>query len=477
MSRYRNVMNRRTLLRGAGSIAIGLPFLTAMRSQSVWGSGEAPPPRAFNLFFGLGFPTPLQTEGLAGPMEPLGEVLDNLLIVRGVDQVRGDVDGANAHFDGATCAFNAIPSAGEVQAGGPSIDQVIRRQSYPNGQPEGVIPTLLAGTWFRRSRPGRYLHCWNEDGSPADLPFERPRDLFTRIFGEGPPDLKDPAAEQRLRYRRSILDSVLDQYQHLKSDASNLGTASRARISDHLDNIWEHEQRVFGDGPDCELPPEPAASQLPHEAAADPDGSGIDITVDELSSEWRLMSDLYALAIQCDAVRFGGLTFLAAGERIRLSGDYQYQGQSLHQFDDLGVRGVGGSSGCSHEYWHEFSENGANEQMRMHLHFKMRELTYFLKRLDDPAYADANGETILHNSLVSISTESGDGRHNDIVRELSGIFHAFSPACGRLRSGEIIDANAEGLDVYNTIVQEAFGLDYKMGPAERPVNVVDSILA
>ena len=474
--RYRKVMPRRTFLRGAGSVAIGLPFLGAMRSSSVWGGGDEAPARAFNLFFGLGCPTPLQTEGFAGPLEPLSEVIDNLLIVRGVDQVRGDIPGANAHYDGATASFNAIPSEGEVQAGGPSIDQVIRRQLNPDGQPPGVIPTLLAGTWFRRSRPGRYLHSWNEDGSPADLPIERPTDLFDRIFGSGLPDTNDPDDEKRLRQKRSILDSVLPQYQHMMSDASNLGQASRSRIADHLDNIREHEQRVFGEGPECELPPQPQPSTIPHEGTADPDGSGIDITVEDLTSEWRLMSDLYALAVQCDVVRFGGLTYLAAGERIRLTGDYVYQGELLHQFNDQAIHGTGGSGGCSHEFWHQFNESAENLQLRMHVHLKMRELVYFMKRLDDPSYADSNGETILHNALVSISTESGDGRHNDIVRELSGIFHAFSPAGGRLRSGEIVDANAEALDVYNTILQQGFGLDYKMGPADRPVNVVEAIL-
>ncbi len=475
--RYRNIMPRRTFLRGAGTIAVGLPFLGAMQSNSVWGRGDDVPIRAFNLFFGLGCPTPLQAEGLAGPLEPLAEVLHNLLVVRGVDHVRCDIGGANAHFDGATCSFNAIPSEGEVQAGGPSIDQVLRRQAYPQGQPTGMIPTLLAGTWFRRSRPGRYLHSWNEDGSPADLPIERPTELFDRIFGKGLPDTDDPAAQKRLRQRRSILDSVLPQYEHMMSDASNLGQASRSRIADHLDNIREHEQRVFGEGPECELPPQPATSTIPHEGGADPDGSGIDITIEALTSEWRLISDLYALAVQCDLVRFGGLTYLAAGERIRLTGEYTYQGELLHQFDDQQVLGVGGDLGCSHEFWHQFNENAENLQMRMHVHLKMRELVYFLRKLDDPTYADGNGETILHNALVSISTESGDGRHNDVERELSGIFHAFSPACGRLKSGEIVDVGAEGLDVYNTIVQEAFGLDYKMGPADRPVNVVDAILA
>jgi hypothetical protein len=116
---------------------------------------------------------------------------------------------------------------------------------------------------------------------------------------------------------------VRREYHHLQSDASNLGKASRARIADHLDSIREHEQRLFGDGADCAVPDMPGASSIPHGAAADPDGQGIDITVDALVSEWRLMADLYALGVKCDVVRFGGVTFQAAGERIRLKGAYE----------------------------------------------------------------------------------------------------------------------------------------------------------
>ncbi|MCH7689406.1 MAG: PQQ-binding-like beta-propeller repeat protein, partial [Planctomycetes bacterium] len=45
------------------------------------------------------------------------------------------------------------------------------------------------------------------------------------------------------------------------------------------------------------------------------------------------MADLYALAIQMDRVRFGSLSFLAAGERIRLTGDYEYDGKLIWKFD------------------------------------------------------------------------------------------------------------------------------------------------
>jgi hypothetical protein len=50
------------------------------------------------------------------------------------------------------------------------------------------------------------------------------------------------------------------------------------------------------------------------------------------------MADLYALAIQCDRARFGSITFLAAGERIRLKGTYEYDGRTVFEFDDAAQR-------------------------------------------------------------------------------------------------------------------------------------------
>ena len=106
----------------------------------------------------------------------------------------------------------------------------------------------------------------------------------------------------------------------------------------------------------------------------------------------------------------------------------------------------------------------------------MRELAYFLSALDQADSMDANGKTILENSLITISTESGDGRHNDVQRELSGVFHAITGANGRFRTGEILDVNAEGVDVYNTMTA-ALGAVYKMGSSDRQVQRVDSLLS
>ncbi|QEG39110.1 DUF1552 domain-containing protein [Roseimaritima ulvae] len=468
-------IDRRKLLKGIGGITIGLPLLEEMLGSTALGAEQAAvPTRAFNVFFGLGIPAPLQQDGFDGVMEPLKPLGDKLLIMRGVDHVRADEKGINAHYDGATAAFTAEPPDGEAKAGGASIDQMIRRAHHPKGLPAGMVPTLVAGTFFRRSRVGRYVHSYNPDGTVAATMQEKPRDVFERVFGSlAMPGESDDARRQRLK--RSVLDTVADEYHYYTGANSPLGTASKARIVEHLERIREFEQRAYAMNAKAKGGPAlPAKSKLLHGGAADPGGMGIDITVEELTSEWRLLADLYALAIQMDRVRFGSLTFLAAGERIRLKGDYEYDGRKVFEFDDARQLNASGDKGCSHEWWHKFNEKKKNEQLRAHAHLKMREVAYFLSRLDDSNAIDVNGKTILENSLLTISTESGDGRHNDVKRELSGVFHAISGAGGRFKTGQILDVNAEGLDVYNTMLA-AMDVPDRLGPTKRKTTAVDAI--
>jgi hypothetical protein len=468
-------IHRRTMLRGAGAALIGLPLLEEMMLSTAAAAGDAQVPiRAFNVFFGLGIPAPLQTEGFDGVLEPLKPLSDKLLIMRNVDQVRCDESGINAHFDGASGAFTATPPDGEAKAGGASIDQVIRKSCHPNGMPPEMVPTLIGGTFFRRSRVSRYVHSYNQDGTVAATIQERPRELFDRVFGmvQGAGASSDARQE---RLRRSVLDSVVEQYRFYSGSRSPLGAASRGRVADHLERIREFEQRAYEMkelGPND--PPLPPRSDLAHGGQADPGGEGIDMQIDDLVNEWRLMADLYALAIELDRVRFGSLTFLAAGERLRVTGDYKYDGKLVYTFDDATQLDKSGSGGCSHEWWHRFNPKKNNEQLRAHAHMKMREVAYFLKRLDSTT--EANGKSILENSCITISTESGDGRHADVKRELSGVFHAITAANGRFKTGSILDVGREGIDVYNTML-ETFNTNKRLGPNDRDYNRVDGILA
>lgn len=471
-------LHRRSFLRngvvGAGAVTVGLPFLEEMMLSKAAAATSAVPVRAFNVFFGLGIPAPLQEEGFDGVLEPLKPLREKLLILRKVDQVRCDESGINAHFDGASGAFTAEPPAGEAKSGGPSIDQVVRQAHYPTGLPAGIVPTLVAGTFFRRSRVSRYVHSYKMDGTVAAHMQERPRDLFERVFGTIALSTEEKDIAQ-LRLKRSVLDSVVEQYKLLTGNNSPLGSASKARVADHLDRVREFEQRAYEmTGKQKGAPDLPPRSKILHGGVADPGGEGIDITLEELSSEWRLMSDLYALAVEMDRARFGALTFLAAGERIRLTGDYEYDGERRFTFNDQKMHNKSGSAGCSHEWWHKFNPKKKNEELRAHAHMKMREVAYFLKRLDESK--EANGRSILENSMITISTESGDGRHNDVKRELSGVFHAITGANGRFKTGNIVDVGSEGIDVYNTMLR---GMDCgnHLGPGDREKREVSQILS
>ncbi len=470
-------LSRRTVLKSFGGAVIGLPFLEEMLIPRASAAAAAQiPVRAFNVFFGLGIPAPLQTEGFDGVLEPLKPLSRKLLIMRGVDQVRCDAAGINAHFDGATGAFTAEAPDGEAKSGGPSIDQVVRKSHHPDGLPAGMVSTLVAGTFFRRSRVGRYIHSYNEDGTVAAAIQERPRDLFDRVFGTVATDPSNPD-ERKERLKRSVLDSVVGEYQFYTGARSPLGASSKGRIADHLDRIREFEQRAFGKKnlhPDA--PPMPPASRLAHGGEADPGGQGIDMALDDLVEEWRLLADIFALAIQCDRARFGAITFLAAGERLRVTGDYEYAGRKIFTFDDAAQLRASGDKGCSHEWWHKFNEKSENEALRAHAHMKMREVAYFLGQLDGKEAIEGNGKTILENTMITVSTESGDGRHSDSKRELSGVFHAISGANGRFKTGQIMDVGAEGIDVYNTML-DAMGAKSRLGPEKRQHAAIDKIRA
>ena len=206
-------ISRRTMLQTTGTIGIGLPLLEEMISTNTLGApAKKVPVRDFNVFFGLGIPAPLQTEGYDDVFEPLKPLAKKLLIMRNVDHVRCDVRGLNAHFDGATASFTAATAGGEAKAGGPSIDQLVRHAHHPKGLPAGMVPTLVAGTFFRRSRVGRYLHSYNLDGTVAARMQEKPRDLFDRVFGTVAGLNDTDARAQRLN--RSVLDSVVGLYRY-----------------------------------------------------------------------------------------------------------------------------------------------------------------------------------------------------------------------------------------------------------------------
>ncbi|HJL39393.1 MAG TPA: DUF1552 domain-containing protein, partial [Polyangiaceae bacterium LLY-WYZ-15_(1-7)] len=391
-----------------------------------------------------------------GPLSPLRPHLSKIAVLRGIDMHTG-----GGHPRGGGATFTGFEGREDTQRG-PSIDVVAMRDLHREGPPT-PLSTLLVTSGFRRDHQYRRVHSWNEDGSPMGNPIERPSDLFERLFGGGVPDpVEDPAEARRRRYRRSVLDTVLDDYRHFASERSGLSADSRRRIADHLERIRELERRIFP--PEGEEPPMETCA--PGDAPGDPSlpygREATEISEQLDAGTWirtqALLADLYAMALRCDLVRFGNITFQASGDRVRLRGDYDYNGRTI-TFDDRDHH---------HEYWHRrrFPE------VEHHTHYIMRQFGYLLGALDDPASPDANGQTLLENMLFMIGAELGDGS----AHHTRNTFHVISGANERLRTGGLIDVDSSSVNVYNTCLQ-ALGVGRVMGDERHYApGALDSVL-
>ncbi len=457
MARRPHRHSRRVFLRGAGSVAIALPFLNELaRPDAVRGQMGSVPERVVTCFFGLGLDPSWQND-FDGPLEPYRPFADKMACFS-VNMEQGSEGGAH-------CNTSTITFVGEHQqsvnvAGGPSLDQRIRRALDP------AAPTLVSGLWWRRGAcDAQALRVFNPDGS-ARPPVKRPSEVFDRVFGSVMPDPEpvDPAdpdleaERRRRRIQRSVLDTVMEDYRHYGSDRSPLGHASKLKMEQHLASIREIELQLaptddiidMGDGggsvASCEVGDRPGDP-----AIADYDrftygtgGAAPAIAWQDVERVFHLHADLYALALRCDLVRYGNLMFESAGGHMNLSGTYTAMGGST---DFPGT--------SQHDsYFHDNQPHHA----RLYQHLAQSNLAYFLQQLDDPAFPDANGMTVLDNATVLIGTEYGWNHSKE------NVFHAVLGGAGRFRPGFYTDRTMNCVDLYNAVLQ-GFELPATVGSA------------
>jgi len=252
----RKILHRRTFLRGAGGVLVGLPFLEEMRPRSVRAQDAEPPMRLITLFFGLGVARDESTKQFAGPLEPYEPLASKMAFFTNLEAKQShDFGSGEPHFKVGDVVFVGDPQKREYEASGPSLEQIAKKTLHPDG-----VPTLLGsksiGMWFRTGSVSQYTRHWNQDGSPGERPERRPTRIFEQMFGtltaETPSGDTDPALVKERHVKRSVLDAVIGEYQHYTSDASPLGAESKAKLAVHLDNIRSVEMRLapVEDSPD-----------------------------------------------------------------------------------------------------------------------------------------------------------------------------------------------------------------------------------
>ena len=198
---------------------------------------------------------------------------------------------------------------------------------------------------------------WRTPTTP--MPWEiNPRVVFERMFG----DTGTPAERlARIRYRRSLLDSITDAASRLQT---TLGSTDRTLVAEYLDNIREVERRI-------ENLEKQAESTVPVPDAP----TGVPQSYEE---HVTLMYDLAALAFQADITRVFTFSLATEGNQI--------------PYPWIGVRD--GHHSVSH---HRNEEARKDVAAKIHLyHYEL--LARFVEKLR--ATPDGDGNLLDHSLLL-----------------------------------------------------------------------------
>jgi len=252
-------LNRRNFLKGAGTVAIALPFLEGLPERSAWAAGAAP---VFTFFivaengvvFKNFFPSAtgaITTAGLAGLPDTATSVLSahapNLLFIKGINYQQPGPQ-ACGHAEGLTQTLTGIkPGAtgNKGYSGGPSADTVISKAVNGGAEPlalysggKGFIAERIS---FKGSGSGQVR--------AADV---NPYLLYSKVVGlanagstggGGTTPTVDPVAAELASSRRSVNDFVRDELNSLMS-MSALSGDDKGRLQQHFDAIRDVEVKM-----------------------------------------------------------------------------------------------------------------------------------------------------------------------------------------------------------------------------------------
>jgi hypothetical protein len=371
-------LNRRALLRGAGKVAIALPFLEVMSPRKA--HAAAAPVRLFTHFTenGVVHPTwyPSGTEKnftlnkVHKPFEPLKQ---NLIIFDGLTITQTGNNGS-AHMRAKTGNLTAYPNkGGNGRSGGQSIDQAIADKI----QGASRLRSIEAGVFVR----GNYRDAmfFSKPGQAA-LTEDDPTKLFARVFSGGipisGPRPSDPQAEadvqRQWERRKSIIDGVLVEYKRL---ADRVSRTDRVRLDNHVSAIRDLEKAIAPGAVSGE-------SSMGCRPPAAPE-------IGDFVKESRAQQDILLMALACDITRVANLHYLT---------------------NKVVFSWVGATGGTHHDISHRQKSQSDNLPALDAINtWYAEQVVYIVERLK--AMPDIDGRTVFDNTIVFWANELALGSH------------------------------------------------------------------
>lgn len=382
---------RRSFIRGAGGLAVGLPFLsTGLPGSEAFGQDMAPgahPKRVVFMFHPNGviadgwFPT-LGSSGketdfsLNAVHKSLEPFKSKLVMMQNVDMQVGGVGPGGMHQQGmgglltnrplnsGTFRGNAGLLAG--YASGISIDQYIANR-VAGDTPYKSLELGIRGDHHAGAEVMTRLSYL---GSDQPLPPQNdPVEVFKALFSD---QMTQPGTLDTLNVRRqSVLDSVKDQFSSL---STRVGYEDRIRLENHQFLMRDLERRIQAEGGgQCGVPDAPLD--------LDPDSK------ENMEAVTRNQLDLLAVALSCDITRVASFQFSNAWNKL------------LFPWIGSNVEG--------HTLSHAGPSNQTyNEQWIKRTEWYAEQLSYFLARLDSIPEGDG---TLLDNTVIVWTSEVSRG--------------------------------------------------------------------
>jgi hypothetical protein len=388
-------LNRRTLLRGAGT-ALALPLLDAMIPAGV---AAAKSPIRLGWVYVPNGVIPAgwlpKTEGtgfeMMPTMQPLEPFRDQLLVLSNLTHgnARSLGDGGGDHARAGTSYLTGVhphkTEGADIRAA-VSADQIAAKTLGASTQfaslELGIDEPYFAGG-CDAGYSCAYTNTLSWRGPTTPNPVEiNPRAVFERLFGDE--ETTDATARlARMREQRSILDCV---FADVSRSRSGLGSRDKAKLEEYLEAIRDIERRI-------QNAEKKSATAIP--VMQRPLG-----IPDLFEDHVKLMSDLMVISFQTDMTRV--ITFMMQREG------------SNRAFPEIDV-----PEGC-HIPTHHMNDPEKIAKARRIDEFRLRNFVYLVKRMNETQDGDG---TLLDHTLLLYGGCIRDGNshsHDDLPTALLG---------------------------------------------------------
>lgn len=399
-------LTRRRLLLGTAGTALTIPLLPSLLPRELRAAPGDPPKRLIVVYTGNGFhtdtwlPTGSETDfQLSQVLAPLAPLQAKLNIVHGLL-------GNYGHQMGHSECLTGRPrdDADHMPSAGPSVDQLIAK-SHAN---EVALESLQLGV--DTDNNALSIISYTDTGLPLP-PQSSARGAFERVAGIV--DVDPLAAERRRAQDRSVLDSLISDFESVQPQ---LSSEERVLLDAHLELVRAQELKLSRPFVPIEC------GHLPAQV------SDLDVPTTFLGH-----IDTIAAALACDVTRVVTLVMGGSG----YSGHYEWAGVNAD--------------------FHECAHGAVPNALALFTQANLWHAEMFaalLARLD--SIPESNG-TLLDNSLVLWTSELGLHLHSHTKSDM-GVVIAGS-AGGYFSTGRFLNlAGSHYHDLLLTIAH-AMGLD------------------